>query len=357
MMKTPTQRAEPTRLARTEVRMRFEQLKLEYPKMRARDLALKIGTSEAELLGSRTNKDIIRLEGDWAEIIRSMPSLGPVMVLTRNEECVHEKHGEFNNISIGPGHGIVLNRDIDLRLFMSHWHFGFAVAEEVASGKRHSLQFFDIDGQAVLKVYLPKDSRLESYFTLVERFSAQDQETPINTHNLPIVRNNAADEDVDVPNFLTHWENLKDTHHFFGLLHEFGVGRHQSMRLAEGKFTRRLENDCLEELLQNAVKDQTSIMCFVGNPGCIQIHTGTIHRTAIVGHWLNILDKNFNLHLNQNAVESIWEVRKPTSDGIVTSVEIFNEAGYCFCQFFGERKPGKIELPGWRDIVEKLPSL
>ena len=336
--------------------MRFEKLKSKHPKMRARDLALKIGTSEAELLGCRTSKDIIRLEGDWAELIRSFPSLGSVMVLTRNEDCVHEKHGEFNNISIGPGHGIVLNKDIDLRLFMSHWHFGFAVSEDVASGKRHSLQFFDIDGQAVLKVYLPKDSYLKPYLTLVERFSARDQESLLNTHSLPLGRDNAADEDLDLVNFLTHWENLKDTHHFFGLLHEFGVGRRQSMRLAEGKFTRRLVNDCLVELLANAVKDQISIMCFVGNPGCIQIHTGTIHRIAIIGQWLNILDKNFNLHLNQNAVESIWEVRKPTSDGIVTSVEIFNETGYCFCQFFGERKPGKVELSGWRDIVAKLPA-
>ncbi len=324
--------------------------------MRARDLALEIGTSEAELLGSRTNKDIIRLEGDWAEIIRSMPSLGSVMVLTRNEDCVHEKHGEFNNISIGPGHGIVLNRDIDLRLFMSHWHFGFAVAEEVASGKRHSFQFFDIDGQAVLKVYLPKDSSLKPYLTLIERFSARDQEVPLNIHSLPIGRSDAADEDLDMVNFLLHWENLKDTHYFYGLLNEFGVGRRQSMRVAEGKFTRRLMNGCLGELLENAVEDQTSIMCFVGNPGCIQIHTGTIHRTAIIGEWLNILDKSFNLHLNQSAVESIWEVRKPTSDGIVTSVEIFNKAGNCFCQFFGERKPGKTELSGWRDIVAKLPS-
>jgi len=336
--------------------MRFEQLKSEYPKMRARDLALEIGTSEAELLGSRTNKDIIRLEGDWAEIIRSMPSLGSVMVLTRNEDCVHEKHGEFNNISIGPGHGIVLNRDIDLRLFMSHWHFGFAVAEEVASGKRHSFQFFDIDGQAVLKVYLPIDSSLKAYLTLIERFSAGDQEAPLNIHSLPIGRGDAADEDLDIVNFLSHWENLKDTHYFFALLNEFGVGRRQSMRVAEGKFTRRLKNGCLGELLENAVKDQASIMCFVGNPGCIQIHTGTIHRTAIIGEWLNILDKNFNLHLNQSAVESIWEVRKPTSDGIVTSVEIFNEAGNCFCQFFGERKPGQIELSAWRNIVAKLPS-
>ena len=356
-MNTAPYEIEPERLPRAEIRMRFEQLKSKRPKARARDLASEIGTSEAELLGSRTSEEIIRLEGDWAELIRSLPSLGPVMVLTRNEDCVHEKHGEFNNVSIGPGHGIVLNKDIDLRLFMSHWHFGFAVTEVVASGKRHSLQFFDIDGQAVHKVYISKNGNLKPYRTLVRRFAAQNQKSDLITHSLPSGRENAPDDELDKDSFLTHWENLKDTHHFFGMLHEFGVGRRQSMRLAEGKFTRRLTNDCLGGLLDNAVKDQTSIMCFVGNPGCIQIHTGIIFKTAIMGHWLNILDKTFNLHLNQSSVESIWAVEKPTSDGIVTSVEIFNEAGNCFCQFFGERKPGRTELPGWRDIVANLPTL
>ena len=356
-MKTAPYEIEPVRLPRGEIKTRFDDLKAKRPRERARELALEIGTSEAELLGSRTSEEIIRLEGDWAELIRSLPSLGSVMVLTRNDDCVHEKHGEFNNISIGPGHGIVLNKDIDLRLFMSHWHFGFAVSEVVASGKRHSLQFFDIDGQAVHKVYLPSDSNLKPYRALVSRFAAPNQTSDLMTHSLPSGRENAPDEELDKDNFLTHWKNLKDTHHFFGMLHEFGVGRRQSMRLAEGKFTRRLANDCLGKLLDNAVKDQTSIMCFVGNPGCIQIHTGVIHKTAIMGHWLNILDKNFNLHLNQNSVESIWAVQKPTSDGIVTSVEIFNKAGNCFCQFFGERKPGKTELSGWREIVANLPSL
>ena len=156
-------------LTRNEVLLGYESIKSTRPNLRARDVALELGISEAELLNSRTGDEITKLEGEWAELIRSLPSLGRVMVLTRNESCVHEKYGEFDNISIGPGHGLVLNNDIDLRLFMSHWHFGFAVSELVASGKRHSLQFFDIDGQAVHKVYIPKDSNLKVYNSLVER--------------------------------------------------------------------------------------------------------------------------------------------------------------------------------------------
>lgn len=50
-------------------------------------------------------------------------------------------------------------------------------------------------------------------------------------------------------------------------------------------------------------------------------------------------------------------VRKPTRDGIVTSLELFDADGFCFVQFFGERKPGKPELDAWREIVAALPRL
>jgi putative hemin transport protein len=334
----------------------YRTLKREKPKARAKDVAALMGVSEAELLAARTSDEIVRLDGDFADIIRATPALGKVMALTRNEHCVHEKHGVYDKINIGPGHGIVLNHDIDLRLFMSHWRWAFAVTEEVASGRRSSLQFFDIDGRAVHKIYVPKDSDLTAYHRIVEQFRAQDQTYIPQTVSLPNGPKESADADVDADGFLTHWDALQDTHDFFGLLREFGIARRQSMRLAKDRFTRQLQSRSVETLLEAAASSGTSIMCFVGNPGCIQIHTGPVETIKIMGPWLNVLDSGFNLHLDTRSIESVWAVEKPTRDGIVTSVEIYGPDGKCFCQFFGERKPGQDELTAWRDIVAALPS-
>jgi putative hemin transport protein len=54
-------------------------------------------------------------------------------------------------------------------------------------------------------------------------------------------------------------------------------------------------------------------------------------------------------------VVSAWLVRKPTSDGVVTSVEVFDDTGEVVAMFFGVRKPGELELPAWRDLAESLP--
>ena len=98
-------------------------------------------------------------------------------------------------------------------------------------------------------------------------------------------------------------------------------------------------------------------MIFVGNPGCIQIHTGPVHRVERMGPWLNVLDPGFNLHARTDLVGEVWRVRKPTRDGIVTSIELFDTKGRELAQLFGERKPGKPELPEWRAMAESLPTL
>ncbi len=68
-----------------------------------------------------------------------------------------------------------------------------------------------------------------------------------------------------------------------------------------------------------------------------------------------MLDPDFNLHLREDQIDTAWVVRKPTRDGDVTSLELFDKDGFCFAQLFGARKPGKPELQGWRDLLAALP--
>jgi putative hemin transport protein len=230
------------------------------------------------------------------------------------------------------------------------------MTEEVASGVRTSLQFFDIDGTAVHKVYLTGKSDRAAFDTLQDRFSAEEQTADIGIAPLPVRPPNRPDSDIDLVNFHRHWRALQDTHDFFGLLQEFGVGRDQAMRLAEREFAYQVPADAMRTMLEAASAQQIPIMCFVGNPGCIQIHTGPISTLKVMGPWFNILDPGFNLHLREDAIRQSWVVRKPTRDGIVTSLELFDKDGACFVQFFGERKPGKAELDEWRQIIATLPQ-
>ena len=84
-------------------------------------------------------------------------------------------------------------------------------------------------------------------------------------------------------------------------------------------------------------------MVFVGNRHCIQIHTGPVSNLKWMDTWFNVLDPQFNLHLKANDVHTLWRVRKPSTDGVITSWEAFDAKGELILQLFGERKPG---VPG-----------
>ena len=142
---------------------RWADFRTENPKTRIRDAAAALDVSEAELLATQTGTSAERLEGDFRELLKEVPTLGYVMALTRNDHAVHERSGVYEKVSFKDQTGLVLGPDIDLRLFMAHWHFGFAVNEN----ERKSLQFFDRDGTAVHKIYLTEKSDQAAYAALV----------------------------------------------------------------------------------------------------------------------------------------------------------------------------------------------
>jgi iron complex transport system ATP-binding protein len=94
--------------------------KAENPKVRIRKAAKQLGVSEAELVACGIGQTAIRLEGDFREMLKDVPSLGYVMALTRNDHVVHERKGVYEQVSFDNHVGLVLGEDIDLRLFMTH---------------------------------------------------------------------------------------------------------------------------------------------------------------------------------------------------------------------------------------------
>ncbi|HEY8378551.1 MAG TPA: ChuX/HutX family heme-like substrate-binding protein, partial [Nannocystis sp.] len=51
-----------------------------------------------------------------------------------------------------------------------------------------------------------------------------------------------------------------------------------------------------------------------------------------------------------------WVVRKPTTDGVVTSLDLFDEAGDPIAAFYGAPRPGRPEIDAWRELLELLPT-
>lgn len=337
---------------------RYAAFRRQNPTTRIRTAARELGTSEAALVATGVDGEAVRLRPAFEEILHALEPLGPVMALTRNDACVHEKTGLYDAVHTGLAHrmGQVLGADIDLRLFLGRWRFAYAVAtpwEGSADGLRRSLQFFDAHGDAVHKVFCTRKSDLDAYLALVERFAEAEAAAP-ETEPRPDPTADRPDAEVDRDALLADWADLQDTHDFFQLLGRHRVGRAQALRLGKGRFTTRVAPSAIRETFEAAAASELPIMVFVGNRGCVQIHTGPVKKLVERGPWYNVLDPGFNLHLDETAVSDSWIVTKPTEDGDVTALELYDARGEAVVQVFGERKPGRPERPEWRAILEAL---
>lgn len=331
---------------------RWDALKKEQPRLRIRNAANELGVSEAELLITNIGNGVTRLQPKFAEILTDVESLGKVMALTRNDECVHERKGVYLNPDFRSPHGgLFVGEDIDLRIFLTHWASAFAVED----GDKKSLQFFGKDGLAMHKIYLTKKSDEAAFYALIDKYKEATQDAALSLTEAPAKKEEKPDSEIDVEGFQQTWKDLKDTHNFFGMLRKFDVTRLQALRLApDSHYAHQLKNEAVVTLLEKASEQGFPIMAFVGNYGNIQIHTGPVKRTLWHGTWFNVMDPDFNLHLDTARVDQTWVVRKPTEDGMVTAVEVFNDKGDVIVQFFGKRKPGIPELEEWRSLVKEL---
>jgi len=204
---------------------------------------------------------------------------------------------------------------------------------------------------------LTKDSHSEAFDAMVEKYRSEDQSDQISIESITATPAEKSDDEIDVAGFQQGWKDLKDTHHFFGLLRSYGLSRLQALRLApDDYFAEKISNEASVTLLEQAAERKIPIMVFVGNRGNIQIHTGPVRKTLWHGPWFNVLDPDFNLHLNTQEIDQTWVVRKPTEDGVVTAIEVFNKAGEIIVQFFGKRKPGIPEMETWQALVQELQN-
>lgn len=329
---------------RSRLHAEFSALRAGEPRLRIRDAATRLDTSEADLLLTGLDGAVTTLRPDWRALLTGLEAAGRVMALTRNSHAVHERHGVYRNVSFGPGHALILDPEIDLRIFLGQWKSAIAVD----GAERRSIQIFDAAGHAVHKIFTTPQTSAEAWQALVDGLADRDAAISFT----PSVTEREVERPIDAHALRADWEALKDTHDFVNVLRKHGATRRQAFSAAGSDLAMPSEPAVARAVLEAAAKAEVPIMVFVGNRGCIQIHTGTVHRLVATGPWFNVLDPDFNLHLRADAIASAWRVRKPTVDGVVTSIELLDEAGGAIATLFGARKPGQPERPDWRAIAE-----
>jgi len=322
--------------------------------MRIREVANQIGVSEAHLLACQIPTGKVRrlnMQGREKDFLEKLPELGKIMTLTRNDACVLEHSGTIEQVSVVHGNiGLVIG-PIELRLFLSAWRTAFQV-ESISRGKPlHSIQIFDAEGTAIIKFFLKEESNTFAFEQLTESLLSLDQAPTQVVQPVPQENYSPADPEAILPD----WRAMKDTHDFHLILRKHKAHRLEAIDAVQGEFSAVIPHkESVLRVLEVAAKTQLPIMLFAGNRGSIQIHQDVVHNVKVLDQWYNVMDDNFNMHLDTSLIDAIRLVRKPTTDGIVTSLELFDQNRELALQIFGFRKPGSPENEHWRSLAEGL---
>ncbi|WP_146681664.1 hemin-degrading factor [Thioclava sp. F28-4] len=325
-------------------------LRAERPEMRARDFASQHGIAEAELVAAQIGTTATAIEAHPDAIMPRLTALGDVMALTRNESCVIERRGTYEDYHSGAHAQMVLGKEIDLRLFAQHWAHAFALED----GEKRSIQVFDPAGDAIHKVHLKPESDVAAFHALVAALRL-----PVQSDQLDLAPRAQVEAAKSLPEkaetLRAEWDKLTDTHQFLRLVSKLKMNRLGAYRIAGAPYATEMSPGAVEALLTRCAADRTPLMIFVGNAGCIEIHGGTIETVKPMGPWINVLDPRFNLHLRGDHIAEVWLVDKPTKNGPALSLEAFDKQGALITQIFASRKDGGVEA--FNATIRALPHL
>ena len=330
---------------------------LDNPTKRARDLADFLNIGEAALVAAQVSVGgATKITADPNVLIPRLKELGPVMALTRTASVVHEKDGIYDNYHAGDHASMVLNGAIDLRIFPSHWVHAFAVRVEKDESVRHSIQIFDAAGDAVHKIHARQGTDIAALEQLTADLATDDQSDTLTlaTRQPPEEpKSNTAKLDI-----LRHeWDRMTDTHQFLRLTSKLGMNRLGAYRIVGDPYVQQLHPDAVNTALERLAETALPSMIFVGNRGCIQIHSGPIHNLRKMGPWQNVMDPEFNLHLRLDHIAEVYAVHKPTRRGMAHSIEAFDKDGAIILQIFGMRSDAGDFTENFAAICAALPTL
>ena len=278
-----------------------------------------------------------------------MPEAGDVLALTRNDACVIESRGTFAPPEIEGTMGQVVGPSTSACSCATG-----ASATPTARGRVRPPH-----RPALLRRRRhrrPQDLRPHPALAPLVADFADEGAAPADFAAaafvpIPDAASERPDAEIDRAGLVAAWAGLEHTHAFFGLLRRFGVSRLQAMRLAAPDFARPVAPGAARAVLEAVKGGAMPVMVFVGNPGCVQIHSGPVHRVEVMGPWLNVLDPTFNLHLREDRIASAWIVRKPSVNGDIHALELYDANAHNFAQIFGQRLAGETERADWRALV------
>ena len=254
------------------LKSRWDSFRAENKRVRIRDAARELQTTEAELLSTEIDDNTYYLSIDnFQKFIEQVLSVDKLMFLIRSDIAVHEVTVDScnmqlkNNCILDSDNSIIL--DFDRNLFK---HVFYQIKNHANKNLR-SFQIFDSNGNASLKIYLKgKDESKFDNIGLKYKINYNYEIPPV-THLNHKIANYHSDKKVNF--YFTDY-----------------IER-------DSRNQKKIKKESLRMILNSASDNKTPIQIHGIGPGSVQYYKGRIKNIVDYGPWINVIDRTFNLHL------------------------------------------------------------
>ena len=257
-----------------DIQSRWNTFLLENNKVRIRDAAAQLGTSEASLLSTEISESTSFLNIDnYENFLSEVLSMDKIMLLIRNDSVVHEKTISTKDIRLKENKIIDINsNDLILEFNPNLFKYVFSQNKVHAKKSLRSFQIFDGCGNAVLKIYL-KGRDKSKFDRIVNQYKTD--------YNYEL-------QNKSIYKQLKSNKNEEKNIHLIKNLKEIRT------------YDYELKDEILRKMLTLASKTKIPIQIYAIGPGTIQYHRNTVNKIIDFGPWINVIDKTFNLHAIEN---------------------------------------------------------
>ena len=287
---------------------RFKKVKKEWTafqsnnkKVRIRDAANQMKVSEAELLSTEVGADTFYLSVDNIEhFFKELFSVDKIMLLIRSNVVVHEVVVKPKSLQLQGDK--ILNIEDNKSLVLSFNDNLFKhifYQKKVHSNKElRSFQIFDKKGAAVLKIYLKGQDKSIFDQIALKYMVSYEYELQLD-FKLSLVSDPKSNLIQKVDLYFINGEGILDSSEF------------------------KLKKAPLRQILDDVSKSRLPVQVHGVGEGTIQYYRGVIKNIIDYGPWINVIDKDFNLHVLENEL----------SESIIINYEI-TDCNYCSIEFF-----------------------
>ena len=285
-------------------------------KIRIRDAADQIGVSEAQLLSTEIGDDTLYLSiNDFSFFLKEVFSIDKLMLLIRSDIVVHEKTIKSRNIKFIKNQILDKNNDLILDFDQSLFKYVFFQNKVHANRQLRSFQIFNFEGKAVLKIYL-KGKESSNFDRIAKKYTSD--------YNYQLQSPIKAVSSIG--------ESQKIDAYFFDKNTEF--------RNSE------ISTKSLRIILTKASDMRLPIQIHGLGLGTVQYHRDKVRNIVDYGPWINVIDRNFNLHVLES------ELYKS-----VLSVCDKGNQKYCIVNFFNKNNEHILGITSIKGLEDNFFSI